>query len=30
MANQKKRRGDRFDATLVRDIDPLHWFMPYI
>ena len=22
--------GDRFDATLVRDIDPLHWFMPYL
>ena len=30
MADLKKRRGDRFDATLVRDIDPLHWFMPYI
>ncbi|MBQ3424974.1 MAG: 2-oxo acid dehydrogenase subunit E2 [Clostridia bacterium] len=30
MAEQKKRRGDRFDATLVRDIDPLHWFMPYL
>ena len=28
--NPNKRRGDRFDATLVRDIDPLHWFMPYI
>ncbi len=27
---KKKRRGDRFDATLVRDIDPLHWFMPYL
>ena len=27
---KKKRRGDRFDATLVRDIDPLHWFFPYI
>ena len=26
----KKRRGDRFDATLIRDLDPLHWFMPYI
>ncbi|MBR7187728.1 MAG: 2-oxo acid dehydrogenase subunit E2, partial [Clostridia bacterium] len=25
-----KRRGDRFDATLVRNLDPLHWFMPYI
>lgn len=31
MATQKKkRRGDRFDATLVRNLDPLHWFMPYI
>ena len=27
---QHRRRGDRFDATLVRDLDPLHWFMPYI
>jgi len=30
MDAQKKRMGDRFDATLVRDIDPLHWFMPYL
>lgn len=31
MAEKKKKRmGDRFDATLVRNIDPLHWFMPYI
>ena len=30
MAKQKRRRGDRFDAKLVRNIDPLHWFMPYI
>ena len=30
MATPKKRWGDRFDATLVRDIDPLHWFMPYL
>ena len=30
MAKQNKRWGDRFDATLVRDIDPLHWFMPYL
>ena len=30
MAKQKKRCGDRFDATLVRDLDPLHWFLPYI
>ena len=27
---KKKRRGDRFDATLVRGLDPLHWFMPYL
>ena len=27
---KQKRRGDRFDATLVRGLDPLHWFMPYI
>ena len=30
MDAQKKRMGDRFDATLVRDIDPMHWFMPYL
>ena len=30
MAKPKKRWGDRFDATLVRNIDPLHWFLPYI
>ena len=30
MAKQKKRRGDRFDATLLRDIDAMHWFMPYL
>lgn len=30
MATQQKRMGDRFDATLVREIDPLHWFMPYL
>ena len=30
MDAQKKRMGDRFDATLVRNIDPLHWFMPYL
>lgn len=30
MADVKKRRGDRFDATMVRDLDPLHWFFPYI
>ena len=27
---QHRQRGDRFDATLVRDLDPLHWFLPYI
>ena len=26
----EKKWGDRFDATLVRDLDALHWFMPYI
>ena len=30
MATPEKRMGDRFDATLVRDIDPMHWFMPYL
>ena len=30
MATPEKRMGDRFDATLVRDIDALHWFMPYL
>ena len=30
MATQQKRMGDRFDATLVRKIDALHWFMPYL
>lgn len=30
MAKPEKRWGDRFDATLVRDIDPMHWFMPYL
>ena len=27
---KKRQRGDRFDATLVRGLDPLHWFFPYI
>lgn len=27
---KKKRRGDRFDATLVRNLDSLHVIMPYI
>ena len=26
----KKRRGDRRDATLVRDTDTMHKFMPYL
>ena len=26
----KKRRGDRFDANLIRDLDPMHWFVPYL
>ncbi len=31
MSNKKiKRRGDRKDATLIRDNDPLHSFMPYL
>ena len=31
MQDKKHRqRGDRFDATMVRGLDPLHWFMPYI
>ncbi|MBR1561443.1 MAG: 2-oxo acid dehydrogenase subunit E2 [Clostridia bacterium] len=31
MPDKKHRKpGDRFDATLVRGLDPLHWFMPYI
>ena len=30
MAKTKKRWGDRFDATMVRNLDPLHWFFPYI
>lgn len=30
MAETKRRWGDRIDATLVRDNDPLHFFMPYL
>lgn len=30
MANEKRRWGDRRDAKLVRDNDPLHFFVPYI
>jgi len=26
----QKRRGDRFDASWVRDCDPMHGFMPYL
>ena len=27
---KKKKRGDRTDGYLVRDLDPLHMFMPYL
>jgi hypothetical protein len=27
---QKKRRGDRRDGTLIRDIDPMHFFLAYL
>lgn len=30
MDNKKKRRGDRFDATWLRDCDPMHAFVPYL
>ncbi len=30
MGNGKKRRGDRNDAYLVRESDPMHIFMPYM
>ena len=31
MPDRKHRRhGDRFDATWVRDLDPLHWVFPYL
>ena len=26
----KRRRGDRFDATLIRDLDSMHFFMPKV
>ena len=26
----RRRRGDRFDATWVRDVDPLHGITPYL
>ena len=30
MGREKKRWGDRFDATLVCNIDAMHWFVPYL
>ena len=30
MAEKKRRRGDRYDATWLRDIDPMHGFMAYL
>ncbi|MBO4734559.1 MAG: hypothetical protein J5662_08785 [Clostridia bacterium] len=30
MEENKRRRGDRRDATLVRDADPMHAFTPYL
>ncbi|NLP31406.1 MAG: 2-oxo acid dehydrogenase subunit E2, partial [Clostridiales bacterium] len=30
MKAQKRGRGDRRDARRVRDLDPMHQFMPYI
>jgi pyruvate/2-oxoglutarate dehydrogenase complex dihydrolipoamide acyltransferase (E2) component len=30
MERKKKRRGDRKDAYLVRDLDSMHIFMPYL
>ncbi len=30
MSESKKHRGDRKDATWIRDADPLHSFMPYL
>ncbi len=30
MGKNGKRRGDRFDATWVRDADPMHGFTPYL
>ena len=30
MDKKKKRRGDRFDATWLRNCDPMHGFMPYL
>ena len=30
MEKKKKRRGDRRDATLIRNVDALHLIMPYL
>ena len=30
METQKRRRGDRKDGYLIRDIDPMHFFMAYL
>ena len=30
MGKTKRRHGDRFDATWLRDVDPLHGFTPYL
>ena len=30
MANEKRKWGDRRDARMVRDNDPLHFFVPYL
>ena len=30
MAESKRRWGDRIDATLVRNVDPMHFLFPYI
>ena len=30
MEKKKKCRGDRFDATWLRDADPMHGFVPYL
>lgn len=30
MEKQKRRRGDRRDGYLIRDIDPMHFFMAYL
>jgi len=30
VAKKQKRLGDRYDATWVRNCDPMHGFMPYL